>query len=528
MLIFLGGVEMSDTEQTLEGIPLRDIQRATDEKRVASFIEALPAAVFVTDATGKPVYSNRLSQDLLGKGIAASTTGELAEVYSAYVAGTSQLYPTARMPVVCALQGISCSVDDMEIDRPSGRIPLEVHGAPLLDAAGKVVYAIALFKDISARRALEAKLMVADRMAAIGALAAGVAHEINNPLSYVITNLAFVLEELKGQSAQLDEARQALEEARTGAERVRVIVRDLKIFSRPDEDRIGPVDVRHALESSVNMAWSEIRQKARLVKVFGQVPPALGNEARLGQVFLNLLINAAHAVPAGAAEQNEIRIVTRVDGGRVVVEVWDTGSGISKEVLPHIFSPFFTTKQVTGGTGLGLAICHQIIARLGGELTVQTEVGKGSQFRVVLPAADELPEANPVSAALPAAAAPSFKILVVDDEPMMGPMIKRILRDHEVVFAPQAQQALELIGSGVPFDLVLADVVMPDMDGIGLHQALVKLGSHHADKMVFFTGGPPSDEARAFLDRIPNVRLEKPFDAQMLRTLVVECCSRRT
>jgi C4-dicarboxylate-specific signal transduction histidine kinase len=215
--------------------------------------------------------------------------------------------------------------------------------------------------------------MFADRMASLGTLVSGVAHEINNPLAYLKTNLDFaavdllrVADELRAggpcvadaAEASLREIIAALNDARMGADRVRNIVRALKMFSRADEQKRGAVRLHRVLESALNMVWNEIRHRARLVKDFGDVPAVEGNESRLHQVFLNLLINAAQAIPEGLGDRNEIRVVTRTDEqGRAVVEVRDTGVGIAKEHLPKLFDPFFTTKPVGVGTGLGLSIC---------------------------------------------------------------------------------------------------------------------------------------------------------------------------
>ena len=228
-------------------------------------------------------------------------------------------------------------------------------------------------RDLTERRRMENQLIFAGRMAAVGTLAAGVAHEINNPLAYIVANIDFVRHQMTtfasritrsgasmaaGSSGDLghtmDEAGEALAEARQGAERVRNIVRDLRVFARGDEEQSGPVALRRVLDSSINIAWNEIRHRARLVKDYGDTPMVEGNESRLGQVFLNLLVNAAHAIPEGETERNEIRVSTRTDArGHAVVEIRDTGAGIPAEIREQIFDPFFTTKPAGVGTGPG-------------------------------------------------------------------------------------------------------------------------------------------------------------------------------
>ena len=248
-------------------------------------------------------------------------------------------------------------------------------------------------RDLTERRRMENQLIFAGRMAAVGTLAAGVAHEINNPLAYIVANIDFVRHQITTFASRvgrasgmaggdmghaLDEAGEALAEARQGAERVRNIVRDLRVFARGDEDQSGPVALRRVLDSSINIAWNEIRHRARLVKDYGDTPMVEGNESRLGQVFLNLLLNAAHAIPEGETERNEIRVSTRTDGrGHAVVEIRDTGAGIPAEIRDRIFDPFFTTKPAGEGTGLGLWICSGILSALGGEIGVESEIGQG-------------------------------------------------------------------------------------------------------------------------------------------------------
>ncbi|OJT25611.1 hypothetical protein BO221_06995 [Archangium sp. Cb G35] len=253
------------------------------------------------------------------------------------------------------------------------------------------------------------QLLFADRLASVGRLAAGVGHEINNPLAYILSNLRYVHQELKEQSgAPSPEAREemisALSEASEGAERVRLIVQDLRSMARPDDVALGPVDLAEVVRGSAKMARHEVRDKARLVEDCGGVPPVQANAARLGQVFLNLIINAAHAIPPGQVQENEIRVAARLSApDRVTVEVRDTGAGISPENLRRIFDPFFTTKPIGVGTGLGLSVCHRIITALGGEIRVESEPGRGTCFFITLPVAESSGDAGPPSSGQSAA-----------------------------------------------------------------------------------------------------------------------------
>jgi signal transduction histidine kinase len=254
---------------------------------------------------------------------------------------------------------------------------------------------VSIVRDITERKQLQEKLHAADRMASLGTLAAGVAHEINNPLSFMLSNLRFIGEELRALSAEgdgslrerLKEVQEALEETLSGGDRVRDIVKDLKLFSRRDGERLGPVNLHAVLDLCGNIARGQLKHRAHLVKDYGELPPLHSSESRLGQLFLNLIVNAAQAIPDhGSAESHEVRITTRREGEDwVVVEVKDTGVGIAPEHLSRLFDPFFTTKPVGVGTGLGLSICHGIVAAMGGRIMVESELGRGSTFRVTLP-----------------------------------------------------------------------------------------------------------------------------------------------
>jgi PAS domain S-box-containing protein len=391
-------------------------------------------------------------------------------------------------------------------------------------------------RDLTDRRRMENQLIFAGRMAAVGTLAAGVAHEINNPLAYIVANIDFVRQQVTTFASRiirlsspngdmgrsLDEAGEALAEARQGAERVRNIVRDLRVFARGDDDQSGPVALRRVLDSSVNIAWNEIRHRARLVKDYGDTPMVESNESRLGQVFLNLLLNAAHAIPEGETERNEIRVSTRTDGrGYAVVEIRDTGVGIPPEIRDRIFDPFFTTKPAGEGTGLGLWICSGILSALGGEITVDSDKGKGSVFRVALPpVAMEAPLMSPAQSPVDAGAT-GGRLLIVDDEPMiLGALRRSFSSDYHVTCVGDGRRALERIRAGERYDVILCDVMMPEITGMDLYAEMSRIAPEQIERMVFVTGGAFTPRAREFLENIPNARVEKPIDFQNLKLLL--------
>jgi signal transduction histidine kinase len=380
------------------------------------------------------------------------------------------------------------------------------------------------------RRAMQEQLRIAERMASVGTTTAAVAHEINNPLAVVLAGLEEIGREharLAGAGVALGTADEALQDVREAAERLRDIVRDLKLFSGPEDERTTCVDVRVVLDSSCRLAWNDIRHRAKLVKDYADVPQVECNASRLGQVFLNLLVNAAQAIPAGRSGSNEIRLKVAPGGdGGVVVEVRDTGVGIPPEVGGRIFDAFFTTKPAEGGTGLGLAICQRLIQAAGGSLSVESEVGRGSVFRVWLPSierdarpAPTAPAAVAVAAAV--AAARRGSILVVDDEEAMLRVVRRVLQaDHDVATTTSATEALARVAGGERFDVVLCDLMMPQMTGMDLHVEMMTCAPEQAGRMVFLTGGAFTPEARAFLERVSNPQIQKPFETAVLRSFV--------
>jgi len=392
-----------------------------------------------------------------------------------------------------------------------------------------------VLRDVTERKQMGARLALADRMASVGTLAAGVAHELNNPLAYVNANLAFLADRvartgalLEGSPPEAEDADLALQlaeavrDARDGCERMRVIIRDLKTFSRPDDEHSGPVDLARVVDSAVNMAWNEIKHRAKLVKDVTGLPPVQGNESRLGQVFLNLLVNAAQALPDGRAEANQIRVTGEVlEDGRVAIDVKDTGCGIPAELAGRIFDPFFTTKPPGVGTGLGLSICHSIVGALGGEIQVQSKPGEGSTFRVVLRAA--APARIRTTPVPKTAAVPRARILVVDDEALVGSVLARTLRhDHDVQVVTSARAALDRVAAGEHFDVVLSDLLMPEMTGMDLYAALERQDPTFVRRMVFLTGGAFTPAAREFLKEKQVVCIEKPFEVGALRATLAK------
>jgi two-component system cell cycle sensor histidine kinase/response regulator CckA len=499
------------------------------EEQYREIVEATTDGVIKIDDVKAIVFVNRRFAEMLGY----EPRGMIGMSVFDFMSATAKV--SAADSFRRRRRGEKGPVDTTFRHKDGTDISVNIAGTPLVDGEGKYVGNLAMVRDITEQRKLQSQLMISDRMASVGTLAAGVAHEINNPLAAVVVNLDYIADSLRrmverdsasvsperSDAWYLEEIKASLDDARDAARRVGLIVRDLKIFSRsPVDEPMGPVDVKAVMESSLRMAWNEIRHRARLVKLYGSVPAVAVNEARLGQVFLNLVVNAAQAVPEGRAEHNEIRVSTRLDGERVVVEVSDTGAGIPPEIIGRIFDAFFTTKDVGVGTGLGLAICQRIVTDMGGELTVESEIGKGSTFRVALPVAGKESEA-PLPVEHVPVAGRRGRILVVDDEKLVVRGVERVLsQEHDVVAVVAAKDALALCAGGEKFDLILCDLMMPDMTGMDLHRELLRVAPEQANRMIFLTGGAFTAKARHFLSEKPKEHLEKPFDPANLRAIV--------
>ncbi len=393
--------------------------------------------------------------------------------------------------------------------------PVEVQ-ARNIEFAGKRARVVAL-RDLTARKRIEQELARADRMASLGTLAAGIAHEINNPLTFITTNLDAARRGLDSALGVNAEAlRAALADACVGADRVRRIVQDMGVFARARDEETGPVELAPIATYAAGVARAEFRHRARLEVDVGNVPPVNGNETRLGQVLINLLVNAAQAIPEGAAERNLISLRARHHGSsHVAIEVSDTGSGMTPELVARAFDPFVTTKEGSGA-GLGLSICHRIVCGLGGTIEAESELGRGSTFRVVLPVATRSLPARPAHVEAPPPSARRRRVLIVDDEAVLRRSLARLLgEDHEVVDCGSAQEALALLATGARFDAVLSDLMMPEMTGMDLYDALIESYPSVASRTVFLTGGVYTERAQRFLDG--GVRyLDKPFTLDAL------------
>jgi PAS domain S-box-containing protein len=482
------------------------------EARLRSVLESMPAIVCMVDREFKLTFANRTVPGLhVDKLIGEPLIPMVVDVDQPRLhAALTQVLSsgTVQMVEVSATKGLGGSTYRMTAGPV--RYGEEIRGVTIVA------------EDISSQKEMEARLLLGDRLTAIGTLAAGVAHEINNPLTYLLGNLELLERSERDPNGV---TAQRLREALDGAERIREVVRDLVTFSHRDKDRPGPVRVSDAIDHAVRMAQHEIRHRARLVRESGGSFIVRGSAARLSQVMLNLLVNAAHAIAPGHVDQNEVRISTRaIAGNRVRITVADTGQGIDRALIGRIFDPFVTTKPTGQGTGLGLYVCHNIVQSLGGTIWVESQPEEGSKFHVDLPLAES--DTVRVPESLPPAAKPGpsgLHILLVDDEPSVRAFVRNTLSQHEVACVGSGRDAIAALDSR-SFDAVLCDVVMPDLTGRDVFAHAREKNPELAKRFLFVTGATSlSDESGSTLLGAPV--LHKPFSVEELEQALARLVS---
>jgi len=436
--------------------------------------------------------------------------------------------------------------DDERRDRP-------VYGAMLESVDQAVGAVLAALDERRRKRRVESQLAHAERLAGIGTLAAGVAHEVNNPLAYVSLNVEATIREAERLARELARGSAAAEEgqpwtidlgvleglarsvaghaaaAAQGTQRVKDIVVDLMTFSRVRSDETQSFDVNEAVDIAVKMALHEIKYRARLEAELGEVAKVVGNAGRLSQVVLNLLLNAARAIEEGRPDDNAVRVRTAMEGDEVVLSVEDTGRGIREDDLARIFEPFFTRRGLGSGVGLGLSVCRDIVSAHGGHIEVRSEVGRGTTFVVRMPAsaadasapdrADDEPGDEPGDEV--AAPAARGRVLIVDDEPMVRSVLAKLLgRRFEVEVASGCAEAIAALQQEPPPDAVVCDMMMLDGTGMDVHRWAREHRPTLLPRMVFATGGSFTPTTSEFLRDVAPHRIEKPFRLRELERLL--------
>jgi PAS domain S-box-containing protein len=380
---------------------------------------------------------------------------------------------------------------------------IELDGGPAL---------MAVIRDVTAQKQLEQKLMQADLMATLGSMTAGIAHEINNPLAFVTMNLASLrrrLDELAetlspAQGQMAAELSRLAEESVEGVERVIGLVRELKLFARAGDERSEPIDVRVVLEAALKLVANELRYRARLVRDYGELPTVWGQAARLGQLLLNLLLFVARGLPETDGDRNQVWVTARgVDGG-LEITLRDNVARPSL-LAPRAFDV--------------IAMCQGIASAMGGRVTAGTALGGGTNLVLFLPVGEPA-ATRPRDPTPPHGVQVRPRLLIIDDEPaLLRALSHELERDHLVTTATSGRAALELLARA-SFDVILCDLMMPEMTGMDLYAELRRAGDGLEERMVFMTGGAFTAAARGFLEATSNPCLEKPFRMDALRALL--------
>ncbi len=402
--------------------------------------------------------------------------------------------------------------------------PREI-GVRMLPLPGQQEALVQLHDDTE-RREVDRRLVIAERMASLGTLAAGIAHEINNPLTWVLGNLDVLEAQLRSGKGGTPPA-ELLNELRDGCERIRDTVGRMKDFSRVQGPERRRVALREVAERAARMVENQLKHRARLILELEAAPTVLGDETELVQVVVNLLVNAVEAMPAERTPTGAwIRVRLTVEGPEAVLEVADNGKGIAPEHAPRIFDPFFTTRSSTSGTGLGLSVVLKTVERHQGTIGFESEPSKGTRFTVRLPLAPAgEAEAASDAPARPVGPARALKVVVIDDEALVARTLTRALEHCTVEAFQDGAAGLARLRTGEAPDVVLCDLMMPGTTGIEVYEQLEKARPEVAARLVFITGGAFTPQAEEFLARHEVPLLAKPFDLSGIRRVVEQVTS---
>ncbi|MFQ5876427.1 MAG: ATP-binding protein [Acidobacteriota bacterium] len=464
--------------------------------------DAIPDMVSIHDGYGRLLRANLAMQDRLGgdpRAYVGRECGDILETVMGRSSGCPHEEATrARRAIAREVQG--------------ERGVFALTAIPCFDAAGQCLYIIHVCKEITEEKQIREQLLQTEKMAAVGNLVSGVAHELNNPLAGVIGFSEILLE--KDLDARV---RKSVARIRDEAERASRIVRNLLTFARKHKPESVMTDLNAVLGKTIELRAYDLRVKKIKVstRLTPDLPRTLADPNQLLQVFMNIITNAEQAM-VEAHGKGGLEIGTSTAKDHIRVTIRDDGPGIHPDTLKKIFDPFFTTKPIGKGTGLGLSICHGIIKEHNGKISVASAVGEGTTFTIELPLVSG-PEAREEARRAAVERAPAATILVVDDEPSIRDMIEDALagRGHTVVTVDGGQAALEALAAR-PYDLIVSDLKMPEMDGQELYERLREGYPRLAENIIFTSGDTVSAETRAFFEKTGRAYLLKPFRVQDL------------
>jgi PAS domain S-box-containing protein len=523
------GYPVYDTDKDMSHVVVaffdisREVTAETERKQtqmhLAFAVDHAPIAIWAADKQGTILLSEGAGLASLGV-----KSGELVgmNIFDLY-----KEHPNIPGYIRRCLQG-----ESFQYTTNVGDAAYDTWVTPVRDSNGEVVGMTGLSHDVSELRHLQSTVIQNDRVIALGTLAASVAHEINNPLTYMLAHaqrlhkaterLTALAEKIDGpESKQLAEIansmRDMVEPLRTGTERISAITRDLRTFSRSDSGDAMFVDMRAATESVLQLVRKELEGRGALHLDLQDTAPIRGNQARLVQVILNLVVNAMQALAEGDPAKNRIAISTRNEGDQVLVEVEDSGAGVPVELRERIFEPFVSTKEIGEGTGLGLFVSRNIVRDFGGEISLDSRDGGGAVFRVSFPKATVAERRDPASErnTLMSPAATGASIFVIDDEARVADVLCASLRvaGYRAEREQDPERALQrLTQTGEAFDLIFCDLMMRGLTGMDLARALKSRSPAVLERVVFMTGGAFTPQAQKFLQANIAQCVEKPFD----------------
>lgn len=514
-----------DLKSTIEiALAQHDLESrlVASERWTAMLLRAIGDGVIATDAEGRVSFLNPAAEQITGWTAAEALGRAVEEVCPVSRDGAPLVHPLARTLRTGERTALEAGAE-LETRRGVRRVIADT-AAPIVGDRG-VVGAVMVFQDVTEQRALAQRVAQSERLAALGQMAEGLMHELNNPLAYVLANARFALTRLEDEARQrgteaVSEALEAVRDAHEGADRIAGLVHELRQVVRSESAPREHVRLEDAVAMAVHMLRALDEEHGRVRLEISPGPRVRANAGQLAQVVLALVRNALAATSrAGKLEAKVLVRTGMTAAGHARLEVEDVGVGMAPDVVARIFDPFFTTQPAGQGLGLGLSICHRIVSDHGGTLRVRTEPGVGSCFTVEVPPSAVVPEQASGTRVSTAPDVP-LRVLVVDDDAPVGRAIRRTLAAHQVELETSPVRALERFELGERYDVVVCDVRMPILTGPEFHVRLRAIDAAQAARVVFVTGGPVSPAVRRHVDAAGVSLVHKPFTAEELVSAV--------
>lgn len=517
--------------------PIIEKQSVTEE-RYKILMEQASCGIFISKTNGVILEVNKKAEELFD----CSKDQIIGKSYENFILASDLTY--THLLIQKLLEEKSIGPSEGRIQQANGNIRDIEYSIALVKIGNEDLF-IAVLNDVSDRNRLRSKVLLSDKLAVVGTLAAGVVHDINTPVTWISENLKTLKENIKnlkekiaysnlekvelernsfakGFNEQLHNFIELINESIQGMEEVRNIVLNLKSFACVDEEAASLLDVHEILNTTIKIASHEFKSNIKIEKEFDRtIPKSLLQRGKLQQVFLNLIVNAVQSIPATSSRNEFVRIKTYLEKNEIHIDISDSGTGIDPKIMPKIFDQFFTTKPIGVGSGLGLSICREIISNLGGQIKVKSVFGTGSTFSVILPLKLDQDHYK-IDPAIFKKVISRAHILVVDDEPSLLRTIQRILEKyHDVTTAQGGRTALEILNQkDCSFDLIITDFSMPDVSGADLYHFLAnkKAGLEH--RVIFVSGGIDPVQHKEFLATLSNPCIAKPFTKEELLQVV--------